>query len=48
METTWLFFNEKSQVDKAWETFLHGLNSFSGDFMSDGRLQEPDQEREEL
>ena len=31
--------------DKAWETFLHGLNSFSGDFMSEGRLQEIDQER---
>jgi antitoxin VapB len=34
--------------DKAWETFLHGLNSFSDDFMSEGRLQELEQEREEL
>ncbi|MCL1833060.1 MAG: type II toxin-antitoxin system VapB family antitoxin [Leptospirales bacterium] len=35
-------------VDKDWETFLHGLNSFSEDFMSEGRLQEPEQVREEL
>ena len=35
-------------VDKAWETFLHGLNSFSDDFMSEGRLQELEQRREEL
>ncbi|MDR1803269.1 MAG: hypothetical protein LBQ94_06635 [Treponema sp.] len=34
--------------DKAWETFLHGLNSFSDDFMSEGRLQELEQKREEL
>jgi len=34
--------------DKAWETFLHGLNSFSDDFMSEGRLQELEQEREEF
>jgi len=34
--------------DKAWETFLHGLNSFSDDFMSEGRLKEPEQKREEL
>jgi len=34
--------------DKAWETFLYGLNSFSDDFMSEGRLQELEQEREEL
>ena len=34
--------------DKAWETFLHGLNSFSDDFMSEGRLQELEQRREEL
>ncbi|GBU23347.1 hypothetical protein R80B4_03264 [Fibrobacteres bacterium R8-0-B4] len=32
-------------VDKEWEVFMHGLNSFSDDFMSDGRLQEVDQER---
>jgi antitoxin VapB len=35
-------------VDKAWETFLHGLNSFSDDFMSEGRDQGTDQVREEL
>ena len=26
-------------VDKEWETFLHGLNSFSEDFMAEGRCQ---------
>ena len=35
-------------VDKEWEVFLHGLNSFSDDFMSEGRLQGIDQEREKL
>ena len=35
-------------VDKDWEIFLHGLNSFSDDFMSEGRLQENDQNRKEL
>ena len=34
--------------DKEWEVFLHGLNSFTDDFMSEGRLQEKDQEREKL
>jgi antitoxin VapB len=34
--------------DKAWETFLHGLNSFSDDYMSEGRLEELEQKREEL
>ena len=34
--------------DKVWETFLHGLNSFSADFMEDGREQGPNQERESL
>jgi antitoxin VapB len=34
--------------DKDWEIFLHGLNSFSDDFMAEGRLQGKDQEREEL
>jgi len=34
--------------DKDWEVFMHGLNSFSDDFMSEGRLQENDQEREML
>jgi len=31
-------------VDKEWEVFLHGLNSFSDDFMSEGRFQGIDQE----
>jgi antitoxin VapB len=35
-------------VDKDWEIFLHGLHSFSDDFMSEGRDQGIDQEREEL
>jgi len=26
-------------VDKEWEIFMHGLNSFSDDFMTGGRLQ---------
>ena len=34
--------------DKDWEVFIHGLNSFSGDFMSEGRLQDKDQMREKL
>jgi len=33
-------------VDKEWEVFLHGLNNFSDDFMSEGRIQEIDQKRE--
>ncbi len=32
--------------DKVWETFLNGLNSFSDDFMEDGREQGDNQERE--
>ena len=35
-------------VDKEWEVFLHGLNSFSDDFMSEGRSQGTFQERETL
>ena len=35
-------------VDKEWEVFLHGLNSFTDDFMSEGRLQGSLQEREAL
>ena len=35
-------------VDKEWEVFLHGLNSFSEDFMSEGRIQGADQSREKL
>jgi antitoxin VapB len=34
--------------DKDWEVFMHGLNNFSDDFMSEGRLQGKNQEREEL
>jgi len=34
--------------DQEWETFLEGLNSFSDDFMSDGREIEFDQKREEF
>jgi antitoxin VapB len=34
--------------DKDWEVFMHGLNSFSDDYMSEGRLQGKDQEREQL
>ena len=35
-------------VNKEWEVFLHGLNNFSKDFMSEGRSQGIDQKREEL
>ena len=35
-------------VDREWEVFLHGLNSFSDDYMSEGRFQGVDQAREEL
>jgi len=35
-------------VDKEWEVFMHGLNNFSNDFMSEGRLQDMDQNREEI
>jgi len=35
-------------VDKEWEIFLHGLNSFSDDFMSEGRSQGIRQERKSL
>jgi antitoxin VapB len=35
-------------VDKEWEVFLQGLNGFSDDFMSEGRSQGLDQEREAL
>jgi antitoxin VapB len=34
--------------DRDWEIFLHGLNNFSDDFMSEGRFQGVEQEREEL
>ena len=32
--------------DKIWETFIHGLNSFSNDFMHEGRDQGVQKERE--
>jgi len=32
--------------NKAWESFLHGLDSFSDDFMEEGRDQGFNQERE--
>ena len=35
-------------ADRQWETFLQGLNGFSGDFLSDGRDQGMDQDREKL
>jgi len=35
-------------VDKEWEVFMHGLNNFSNDFMSEGRLQDMDKNREEI
>lgn len=31
--------------DKVWETFLAGINSFTDDFISEGRDQGSDQER---
>lgn len=34
--------------DKRWETFLHGLNSFSRDFMEQGRQQPAQQKRRGL
>jgi antitoxin VapB len=34
--------------DKSWEVFLHGLNSFTEDFMNEGREQGKNQEREDL
>jgi len=33
-------------VDKEWEVFLHGLNSFSDDYMAESRNQGIDQKRE--
>jgi antitoxin VapB len=34
--------------DKIWETFLHGLNSFTEDFLADGRNQPEMQVRDGL
>jgi len=35
-------------IDQAWETFLGGLNSFTDDFLSDGRQVQLEQARESL
>ena len=34
--------------EKAWETFLAGVNSFPEDFMAEGRMQNKHQERESI
>ena len=34
--------------DKAWETFMEGLDSFTDDFFGDGRLQDIPVERDLL
>lgn len=34
--------------NRIWETFLHGLNGFSKDFLAEGREQPEMQEREGL
>jgi len=34
--------------DKSWEVFLHGLNSFTDDFMNEGRDQGKNQKREDF
>jgi antitoxin VapB len=34
--------------DRAWETFLNGLNSFTDDFLADGRDQGDQAPRETL
>jgi len=34
--------------DKSWKVFLHGLNSFTEDFMGEGREQGKNQEREDI
>jgi len=36
-------FDEIVSQNKDWEVFMHGLNSFSDDYMSEGRLQGKDQ-----
>ena len=35
-------------IDQAWETFLDGLNSFTDDYLSDGRQVQLEQARESL
>lgn len=34
--------------NKLWETFMHGLNNFTKDFLEEGRDQGPNQARDEL
>ena len=34
--------------EKAWETFLEGLNGFTEDFFQDGRRKDAEQTRESL
>ena len=34
--------------DRVWETFMHGLNGFTDDFLANGREQPEMQEREGL
>jgi len=34
--------------ERAWETFLNGLNSFTDDFLADGRNQGVERPRETL
>ena len=34
--------------DKIWETFMEGLSGFTGDYLTDGRLQEIQEPRESL
>ncbi len=34
--------------DKSWEVFLHGVNSFTDDFMGDGRNQGENQQRDDF
>ena len=35
-------------LEKEWEVFMNGLNNFSDNYLSEGRSQEMDQEREKL
>lgn len=34
--------------DRVWETFLNGLQNFSDDFLSEGRQQPEQQNREDI
>ena len=34
--------------DAAWKTFMDGVNSFTDDFLADGRMQDIQQKREAL